>query len=1232
MFAQFFVWMDVHDKAGFWTSFLSLLSEHHHAVDPSTVYRAIEEHLALYGCTMVDFAIPPPSPEAALLPAERAAQEYARELRSPMEMCKEKAEFDRLALNDDQKSIFEFVRSRVDGAADPDAATVIYIDGPAGTGKTHVYRKVLHYVRMTGRIALAVAMSGIAALLLPGGRTAHSRFRLPVPVPLEGCKANVKPQSAAARLIRDAAVLIWDEAPTASRAMFEAVDKCMQELLGDSRPFGGKTVILGGDFRQIPPVLRYLDRDAVQNHTLAAMPWWESPHVHKFRLEKNMRANLDHAFATFCLRVGDGTCEGPPFPEIERQFEECVVELPPEVLAPHDWTPRKLLEWVYEGFEHVPPARWYQYYADRAVVTPTNEAADTLNATMQERLPAETEITSRSHDVAFAEVDNGDTYTPEFLHGLQTAGLPPHVLRLRRGSLVILLRNFAPHRGLCNGTRLVVERMHSYFLVCRIVTGPFAGNVELMPRITCDSCWDSELPFVLRRHQFPVKPAWVITINKSQGQSMQGRLGVYLPRPVFAHGQLYVALSRGASFETTKVLVEETHASEQGVREPTGLEPTRAFTCNIVDASLLRAARASEPRNEARAGGDSEQETTRTSGVRSEQPRTPTAHPSPANRVKPATPEPPWQEPDFSMDSLRESPEHLFRIHAAAAIDDAARHSTFDEAAADEYAASSRQRTANRAPRPPPLHRKETTGILRAPASSGLPDQARPVAPVDNATGESSNDAHDCIPPGKQRRTNAPQHRSEHASDAIPEFAQTSKPVGPPVGAHRRTPPPALGPQTHGNESPVPSRMDAQKATTDSPSLVPGADADGQRDDALDLTGVLTTTQRQRTAEDLPFKIATGSYTAVPGPPPACLPRPQRRGAARAAGDRDSVSARLRPPRGPNVSLKILPACDCSANPAAGAWEPNLSIPDSVMCPDRALGLSHCGARPARTSDPPSTQIAAEGGPQTMSDEHRPHMPQTFAPETRSHGLLAPADTAAPPPSQKRRRTGAPKDWTAPHHASLPTPSRLKPLSATPTWYNATTTAAVTAGRVQVESTCGLHAFNHALASCRIARAHRFDPVPRTVFEAIALEARVGDSREELVDPDNGNYDVAVLTTNCTAKAIAMFPLTPEEIQERLFVPFQPHHTLTHIGQAAAYIIRLPSHGGHWVAILPRTVTSCTMPPSCHALMCDSMYSTPHAMRLEDVTALLTICAHEQAFADAHGASCEWRCFLVSIP
>ena len=69
-----------------------------------------------------------------------------------------------------------------------------------------------------------------------------------------------------AKLLRDTAVIVWDEAPTASKSLVSAVDLMLQELMHSALPFGGKIILLGGDFRQIPPVLRYVERDAV-NHT-----------------------------------------------------------------------------------------------------------------------------------------------------------------------------------------------------------------------------------------------------------------------------------------------------------------------------------------------------------------------------------------------------------------------------------------------------------------------------------------------------------------------------------------------------------------------------------------------------------------------------------------------------------------------------------------------------------------------------------------------------------------------------------------------------------------------------------------------------------------------------------------------------------------------------------------------------------------------------------------------------
>jgi ATP-dependent DNA helicase PIF1 len=68
----------------------------------------------------------------------------------------------------------------------------------------------------------------------------------------------------------------------------------------------------------------------------------------------------------------------------------------------------------------------------------------------------------------------------------------------------------------------------------KIITGPCAGQQAFIPQITLIS--SDELPFELRHHQFPVRLAFVMTINKSQGQSL-GTVGLDLRDPVFAHGQ-----------------------------------------------------------------------------------------------------------------------------------------------------------------------------------------------------------------------------------------------------------------------------------------------------------------------------------------------------------------------------------------------------------------------------------------------------------------------------------------------------------------------------------------------------------------------------------------------------------------------------------------------------------------------------------------------------------------------
>jgi len=97
-------------------------------------------------------------------------------------------------------------------AIDRKQSQVFFVDGPGETGKTFLYRTLMTTLRNRGKIVLTTVSSGIAATLLLGGRTAHFRFNLPFDVQ-PNCIYNIKKQKDLAKLIRVAAVIIWDEAP-----------------------------------------------------------------------------------------------------------------------------------------------------------------------------------------------------------------------------------------------------------------------------------------------------------------------------------------------------------------------------------------------------------------------------------------------------------------------------------------------------------------------------------------------------------------------------------------------------------------------------------------------------------------------------------------------------------------------------------------------------------------------------------------------------------------------------------------------------------------------------------------------------------------------------------------------------------------------------------------------------------------------------------------------------------
>ncbi|RYR23742.1 hypothetical protein Ahy_B02g057233 [Arachis hypogaea] len=148
-----------------------------------------------------------------------------------------------------------------------------------------------------------------------------------------------------------------------------------------------------------------------------------------------------------------------------------------------------------------------------------------------------------------------DAFSPKILNGINCSGLPPHKLVVKVGAPVMLMRNIDQTNGLYNETRMQVRRMENHVIEYKTLTGNKVGSIVLIPRLNLIPN-NETLPVRFQRRQFPIIMSFAMTINKSQGQTLS-KVGIYLSRPVFTHGQLYVALSRVTSKDGMRVLLQD---------------------------------------------------------------------------------------------------------------------------------------------------------------------------------------------------------------------------------------------------------------------------------------------------------------------------------------------------------------------------------------------------------------------------------------------------------------------------------------------------------------------------------------------------------------------------------------------------------------------------------------------------------------------------------------------------
>lgn len=519
-----------------------------------------------HGKSLRDYGFDEPADVDTELQRERALINKTVELKRYDELCLKTPN------NLEQQEVFDVIAAAVDQPLPLQESQYFFVSGPGGVGKSEVCKKLHSYFRSKGYLIKICASTTLAATLFVGAETAHAAFKFPVIDDSEADaeeRVETKLSSCPQRMefYRECRVIFWDEFVSNHKQLFEAVIR--QFELSKIR----LVFVCCGDFRQILPVVRNGNMQDTVAATISSSVYWEKFNI--LYLRQNMRLKALQK----CITNETSEADKEDF-YAQTRYNNSIMAIAgglPSIQALNARGTENsdcfILGEGADAYSTRVALRGVEVYTEdqlqdalsflypngfaaetattNCVLAATNKAGNVWNAAIQQLNP-ETARTYKSYD-QLSEVDDTKgilkgLLSEKLLESVTVSGVPAHSLTLKVNDVCLVLRSLQP-LGLATNQRV---RILKFYPNCVQVETLQDKRVVYIPRIRFNFNLRYGDSYRVLRTQLPLRLAYCMTYNKSQGQTL-GRVLLDTTEEPFAHGHCYVALSRVRSKHDVRI-------------------------------------------------------------------------------------------------------------------------------------------------------------------------------------------------------------------------------------------------------------------------------------------------------------------------------------------------------------------------------------------------------------------------------------------------------------------------------------------------------------------------------------------------------------------------------------------------------------------------------------------------------------------------------------------------------